>query len=267
MPLSDLAPNAPDSHTVQRGDTLWDISGLFLKSPWRWPELWGMNLRADPQPAPDLPGPGAGAGQGRRPRHAARGPARRRRGADEHRQAVAAGAQRAARQRRHRRHPAAPDRPLPQRGGGVRQQRARHARRASWPRRRAACWCRAARPPTCAATCGGARDFRLFRQLQAAARPGHARGAGLRGPLRRHRRIRARRRDPDRRRRQAAGRAGHLHDHQHAAGGRRRRPPVAGAAAANSSPTCRTRRPAPSRAASSRSTATACWPGRTRSWR
>jgi hypothetical protein len=44
VPLSELAPNAPDSHTVRRGDTLWAISGLFLRSPWRWPELWGMNL-------------------------------------------------------------------------------------------------------------------------------------------------------------------------------------------------------------------------------
>lgn len=44
IPLSELAPNAPDSYTVKRGDTLWDISKLFLLSPWRWPELWGMNL-------------------------------------------------------------------------------------------------------------------------------------------------------------------------------------------------------------------------------
>jgi hypothetical protein len=56
IPLSELAPNAPDSHIVKRGDTLWDISKLFLKSPWRWPELWGMNMEQIRNPHLIYPG-------------------------------------------------------------------------------------------------------------------------------------------------------------------------------------------------------------------
>jgi hypothetical protein len=44
VPLSELAPDAPDSYIVKRGDTLWGISGVFLRRPWNWPRLWGMNL-------------------------------------------------------------------------------------------------------------------------------------------------------------------------------------------------------------------------------
>ncbi|KGJ96725.1 LysM peptidoglycan-binding domain-containing protein [Colwellia psychrerythraea] len=38
-----LNDDAPKTHVVVKGDTLWDISALFLEQPWLWPKLWRLN--------------------------------------------------------------------------------------------------------------------------------------------------------------------------------------------------------------------------------
>ena len=56
IPENQLSPSAPAQYTVKRGDTLWGISGMYLRQPWRWPELWGMNLSSIANPHLIYPG-------------------------------------------------------------------------------------------------------------------------------------------------------------------------------------------------------------------
>lgn len=55
MASVDIKENHPSSYTVQKGDSLWSISGKFLTHPWEWKKVWTANKQIK---NPDLIYPG-----------------------------------------------------------------------------------------------------------------------------------------------------------------------------------------------------------------
>ena len=43
----ELKNGHPEVYIVKKGDTLWDISAMFLDKPWLWPEIWHVNPQVE----------------------------------------------------------------------------------------------------------------------------------------------------------------------------------------------------------------------------
>lgn len=53
---AELRSGAPSHYVVVPGDTLWSIASQFLKDPWRWTQIWGLNREQVRNPHKIYPG-------------------------------------------------------------------------------------------------------------------------------------------------------------------------------------------------------------------